>query len=142
MMNDFNRIKKYIPQREPMIMVGNLLSYEDTMAKSSFIIHEDNIFIKDGYFSEAGLLENMAQTAALGKGYEFSLIHKPVPLGFIGGVRNFIVKEIPKVNDELQTVITVKYQMMNVTMADAQVFVDDVLQASCELKIFINPVTS
>jgi len=141
-MNDFNRIKKYIPQREPMIMVGNLLSYEDTVAKSSFIIHEDNIFTKDDYFSEAGLLENMAQTAALGKGYEFSLIHKPVPLGFIGGVRNFIGKEIPKVNDELQTIITVKHKMLNVTMADAQVFVGEVLQAWCELKIFINPETS
>jgi len=142
MMNDFNKIKKYIPQREPMIMVGDLLSYEETIAKSSFVIDEDNIFVKDGCFSEAGLLENMAQTAALGKGYEFSLLHKAVPLGFIGGVRNFVVKAIPKVNDELQTIITVKHKMMNVTMADAQVFVDDVLQASCELKIFINPETS
>lgn len=142
MVNDFNRIKKYIPQREPMIMVGDLLSYEETIVTSFFVIEEDNIFIKDGFFTEAGLLENMAQTAALGKGYEFSLLHKAVPLGFIGGVRNFVVNEIPKVNNKLITTITVKHTMMNVTMADAQVFVNDVLQASCELKIFINPETT
>ena len=141
-MNDFNKVKEYIPQREPMIMVGNLLSYEEISTKSSFVIDLDNILVDGSVFSEAGLLENMAQTAALGKGYEFSLLNKEVPLGFIGGVRNFTVYHLPKINDKLQTTITVKHKMMNVTMADAQVFVKDVLYASCELKIFINPKTT
>ena len=141
-MNDFNKIKNYIPQREPMIMVGNLLSYEEISIKSSFVIDQDNILVDNRVFSEAGLLENMAQTAALGKGYEFSLLNKEVPLGFIGGVRNFAVYHLPKVTDRLETTITVKHKMMNVTMADAQVFVKDVLYASCELKIFINPKTT
>jgi len=132
-------VHKYIPQRDPMIMVDALISHDGTITKSSFSIHEDNVLANQGVFMEAGLLENMAQTAALGKGYEFAEKNEKPPLGFIGAVKNFIVHELPKTGDVLETSVIIKHQVMNASIVKAQVFCNQEEVASSELKIFINP---
>src|ERR1700676_785962 len=58
-----------IPQKPPFVMVGKLLYIDETNTRSSFRITNDNVFVKDNLFQEAGLLENIAQTAALRAGY-------------------------------------------------------------------------
>ncbi|NOR86250.1 MAG: ABC transporter permease, partial [Bacteroidales bacterium] len=65
MSDQFSDIKKFIPQREPMIMVDRLISHTATKTVSSFSILDDNLLLSNHSLSEAGLLENMAQTAAL-----------------------------------------------------------------------------
>jgi len=135
-------VHQYIPQREPMVMVDALISHDGTITKSAFTIHEDNVMADRGVFMEAGLLENMAQTAALGKGYEFGEKNEKPPLGFIGAVKNFIVHELPKTGDVLETLVIIKHQVMNASIVNAQVFCKQEEIASCELKIFINPKTN
>ena len=55
-----------IPQKPPMVMVDKLIFAEEKKVVTSFLIRRDNIFCSDGVFTEAGLIENMAQTAAAG----------------------------------------------------------------------------
>jgi 3-hydroxymyristoyl/3-hydroxydecanoyl-(acyl carrier protein) dehydratase len=64
-----NDITSLIPQKYPFVMVGKLLLVDETLTKSSFVIKSDNLFVKNGFFQEAGLMENIAQTAALRAGY-------------------------------------------------------------------------
>ena len=135
-------VHQYIPQREPMMMVDSLISHDGLITKSSFSILKDNILLSNGVFLEAGLLENMAQTAALGKGYESVEKNKKPPLGFIGAVKNFIVHKLPKTNDILETTVIIKHQVMNASIVNAQVYSHHKEIASCELKIFINPETN
>ena len=135
-------IHQYIPQREPMMMVDALISHDELSTKSSFTILEDNVLANQGVFIEAGLLENMAQTAALGKGYEFVKKNEKPPLGFIGAVKNFIVYELPNTGDVLETTVIIKHQVMNASIVNAQIFCNQEEVASCELKIFINPETN
>jgi len=139
MLKGFHSIKKYIPQREPMIMVDTLLSHDESITKSAFTIATDNVFVSHGEFMEAGLLENMAQTAALGKGYEYAEKNEQPPLGFIGAVKNFKVFHLPKASEVLKTQVTVKHQILNASIVEAEVKNKDLLLASCELKIFLNP---
>lgn len=139
MLKGFQIIKKYIPQREPMMMVDTLISHSEELTKSAFTIANDNVFVSDGKFSEAGLLENMAQTAALGKGYEYAQKNEKPPLGFIGAVKNFKVFHLPKVNETVETQISIKHQVLNASIVDAVVRNNDKDLASCELKIFLNP---
>jgi uncharacterized Fe-S cluster-containing protein len=122
-------------------MVDALISHDELSTKSSFTIHEDNVLVYKDVFMEAGLLENMAQTAALGKGYEFAEKNEKPPLGFIGAVKNFIVHELPKIGDVLETLVIIKHQVMNASIIHAQVFCNQEEIACCELKIFINPET-
>jgi len=62
---DQNIILKLIPQRAPIIMVDALLSFNDTKVVSGLTITSDNMFVQNGYLTEPGLIEHMAQTVAL-----------------------------------------------------------------------------
>ncbi len=118
-------------------MVGRLLYADAVITRSSFVINEDNVFVKDGIFQEAGLMENIAQTAALRAGYMAQLERKPVEAGYIGAVKDFEIFELPKVGDEVVTEITIDNQVFNVTMLTGKVWHDDVLLARCEMKVFM-----
>lgn len=139
MVSGLENIKKYIPQREPMIMVDRLLSHEDRKSVSGFEILADNVFVNLGLFTEAGLLENMAQTAALSKGFEVIEKGEVPPLGFIGAVKSLKVHQLPKVGQVLETEINIKHEVLNASIVEAQVFCHSEIIASCELKIFLNP---
>lgn len=126
-----------IPQKAPFIMVDELLHADETMARCSFIIREDNPLVDQGYFTEGALLENIAQTAAAQAGYMASAQNKPVAAGFIGSVKDFEVFALPKTGDELVTEIAVEGQVFDVTVILGKVWHSDKLLASCEMKIFI-----
>ena len=68
--SDKEQIKALIPQREPIIMVDKLLAYSDIEVKASLTITEENIFTAHNTFTEAGIIEHMAQTIALHSGYK------------------------------------------------------------------------
>jgi len=130
-------IRALIPQKAPFVMVGKLLYADETTTRSSFIITDDNVFVKDGVFQEAGLMENIAQTAALRAGYMAQKDDKPVETGYIGAVKDFEVFGLPKVGDELITEITIQNQIFNVTVIDGKVWHNGNLLAQCEMKVFI-----
>ena len=126
-----------IPQRPPFVMVDKLLYADETITRSSFTILPDNVLVKHGLFQEAGLMENIAQTAALRAGYIASIKTEAVLNGFIGSVRDFEVFALPKVGDELKTEITIENQIFNVTILSGKVWCNEVLIACCEMKVFI-----
>jgi len=117
-------------------MVGKLLSTDETSTKSSFVIQADNVLVKNNVFQEAGLMENIAQTAALRAGYLAEAEHKPVEAGYIGAVKNFEIFNLPKVGDELTTEITIENQVFNVTVFSGKVWHNNELLAQCEMKVF------
>ena len=119
-------------------MVGKLLYNDDNTTRSSFLIHADNVFVKDGLFQEGGLLENMAQTAALRAGYLAQSENEPIAVGYIGPVKDFEVFDLPKVGDELTTEIAIENQVFDVTVISGKVWHNDILLAQCEMKLFIS----
>ena len=126
-----------IPQKPPFVMVSKLLHVDETTTKSSFIIEQDNVFLKNGVFQEAGLMENIAQTAALRSGYMANTINKPVANGYIGAIKDLEIFGLPKAGDELITEIAIENQVFNVTVLSGKVWHDGNLLAQCEMKVFI-----
>lgn len=126
-----------IPQKPPFVMVSKLLHVDETTAKSSFIIAPDNVFVKNGLFQEAGLMENIAQTAALRSGYMTNAENKPVANGYIGAIKDLEIFGLPKMGDELITEIAIENQVFNVTVLSGKVWHDGNLLAQCEMKVFI-----
>jgi len=135
-------VRNYIPQRSPMVMVDALLSYSAEEAKTAFMVKPDNVLLEEDCLSEAGLLEHVAQSAALGKGYEFALKNEKPPLGFLGAVKKLKIMQLPKPGQQIETQIILKHVIMNASVVEAKVFVANEMIASCELSIFINPKTS
>ena len=72
-------------------------------------------------FQEAGLLENMAQTAALGAGYLAKAENRPVVSGYIAAVNNLEVFGLPGVGDELITEVKIENHIFNVTVISGKV---------------------
>ena len=131
-------ITGYIPQRPPMVMVGKLLSVEGTRTLTSFLISEDNLFCEDGQFVEAGLMENIAQTAAAGAGYRSLLKNETPPQGFIGGVKNLVIHSLPVVGDLLITEVSVEHEVFDATVINGRITVNEKAVAECEMKIFLS----
>jgi 3-hydroxymyristoyl/3-hydroxydecanoyl-(acyl carrier protein) dehydratase len=135
-------VTKLIPQEPPMVMVDSLLAHKGSKTLTGFSIEEGNIFVSGGVFSEAGIIENMAQSAALRIGWIAMLENttegdfKP-PIGVIGSVKNYKLYRLPIVNSKLETEIRVQTEIFNATMIKAMVTTDGDLLAEAELKIFI-----
>lgn len=117
-------------------MVSKLISMDENNTRSSFIINDDNVFVKDDLFQEAGLMENIAQTAALRAGYIAQTENKPVVVGYIGAISAFEVYDLPKVNEEIITEITIENQIFDVTVLSGKVWLNENLLAKCEMKVF------
>ncbi len=133
-------ISKYLPQREPMLMVDALLEYYPGHTLSAFCPQADNVFISGDYFNESGMIENMAQTAALGIGY-FALKNKQeVPLGFIGAIKNLKIYRRPQIGQSIKTKITLLHEVLNASIAKAEIYLNQEKIAEGEYKIFLNPL--
>ena len=131
-------ILSLIPQRAPFVMVDKLLYADETSAITNFLINEKNIFVVNGKFREAGLVENMAQTAAAHAGHISSTQKKIPAIGYIGDVKNLEIVELPEIDDELETEIKIENQIFEVTIITGKITCKKKLIASCEMKIFIS----
>lgn len=127
-----------IPQRAPFVMVERLLHSDEQGAKTSLSVRSENIFLENGYFTEPGLVENIAQTAAARIGYICRSENKPVPVGYIGAVQNLKIYTLPENGSEIETEILIKNQVFNVTVIAGTIRLQEKVMAECEMKIFIN----
>jgi predicted hotdog family 3-hydroxylacyl-ACP dehydratase len=135
-------ITDLLPQREPMVMVSNLLQCEEQLYITSFRIRNDNVFVSEGYMREPGLIENIAQTAAAGAGYNSLKNKREVPVGYIGAVKNLVIHSLPSVDSEIITKVFIEYEVMNATLIKGVIFLDEQLIAECDMKIFLSPVVN
>src|SRR5580704_1734385 len=107
-MTTSEHIHQLIPQRPPFVMVDRLLHANEHQAISSFRVRAENIFVVNGKLLEAGLVENIAQTAAARAGH-FSDTQKKIPvIGYIGDIKNLEIAGLPKINDDLETEIIIE----------------------------------
>ncbi len=136
-MSSAKNILSLIPQQPPFVMIDTLHHSDEKITRTGFQITAENVLAFDGEFTEAGLLENIAQTAAARAGYIASIENKPVRVGYIGAVKNFEVFSLPKINDTLITEIQIEDQVFEVTMISGKVWCNEQLIAQCDMKIFL-----
>ena len=128
---------KYIPQAAPFEMIDALVSATETTSTTQFTIRENHLFVENGFFTEPGLIENMAQTAAAGTGFIAAQKKEPVPVGFIGAIKNFEVTQLPAIGESILTTTKVLHQVMNATVVHASVHLNQRIIAEAEFKIFL-----
>ena len=125
-----------IPQAPPMAMVDGLVVSNGELTVSQLVIDKQNIFCKDGFFQEPGLIENIAQTAALRAGYMAKQNNEEVVTGYIGSVKKLKIYTLPKDTDTLQTRITVQHELLTASVIKGEVFVNNNKVAEGEMTIF------
>ncbi len=131
-------IHEVLPQQEPFVMISRIVQLDAVRTTCEMEIRPDNIFVEDGRFSASGLIENIAQTCAARIGYiNKFMLKKSVQIGFIGAIRKLEVFDLPKVGQQISTIVEVKEEVFGMTLASAQVLQDDHILASTEMKIAI-----
>lgn len=100
-------IKSFLPHREPMLMVDHVYELSEQNVKTVFKIKENNLFVKNGFFAEVGLIENAAQTCSSIVGQSFFLddnheLKKGVEvIGFISGIKKAKIYSVPRLGDTI-----------------------------------------
>ncbi|MNK36756.1 (3R)-hydroxymyristoyl-ACP dehydratase [compost metagenome] len=145
-------IQNYLPHRAPMLMVDLILDIDANFVETIFLIKEDNIFVQNTVFIEAGLIENTAQTcsAIVGKKYFFDdngIENENVNvIGFISALKSVKIHALPKVGD---TIIT-KANLVSKFVGDdytlctmkCKSLVEDQILLECEINLFIQKTIS
>lgn len=137
-----SNIPEFLPQADPFVMVDALVEQDETKSISSFTPGTGHFFANDSKFKVAGMLENIAQTAALRSGYSFSQMkqedaeQKKPPVGFIGSVKKMKLSFLPDASKELKTTITVKHTIGQISVIEG--VVEQGAEAlKCEMNIFL-----
>jgi 3-hydroxyacyl-[acyl-carrier-protein] dehydratase len=130
-------ILPYIPQRAPIVMIDTLVSVNEKITETSFTILEGTLFVHDHKMQEPGLIENIAQTAAAGVGYTCALNNVPVPVGFIGAIKNLTIHYLPSVGEKIETRVEVLEEIFDMSLIKGESFVNGKPVLSCEMKIVL-----
>jgi len=136
-----NDVIGLIPQKPPMVMVDRLYECEDGKAITGFTITKENILVRDGFLSEAGLIENMAQSSALMTGWlakEKAGGEPGLEAGVIGGIKDFRLYFLPAAGSDILTEIIIAHRIGNATIVNGKITSGNKISAECELKIFIS----
>lgn len=131
------QIHTLIPQRAPIVMVDSFYGVDEHLSYTGLTINESNIFCSDAVFSECGVIEHIAQSAAARVGYIYTNKGEPVPLGFIGSVDKMTFHQLPHAGDTLHTTLKVEQEVFDITMVSATVYAGEKLIAEGLLKIFL-----
>jgi|TARA_B110000211_G_scaffold114119_1_gene132344 3-hydroxyacyl-[acyl-carrier-protein] dehydratase len=130
-------VKLIIPQREPIIMIDEIVNHSDVKTTTSLTINKTNIFVEENIFQSSGLIENMAQSSAARMGIQTNKEGNKPLLGYIASIKNLIVNRLPEVGEKILTEIIIVNKINNIIVIKAEGKVDNIIISSCELKVFI-----
>ncbi len=141
--------KNFLPHRGSMLMVKDLLAIDDESVSSGLPILESCIFVKNGVLTEAGLIENAAQTstAIVGQGFflEDDLTGESNKLvGYISAIRKVEVFQLPKIGAYLTTKASLVSRLDTDSVCICNVkcstFVENKLIVDCTFNFLIHEV--
>ena len=134
-------IHTVLPQQEPFVMIETLTNFEMTTSTTETTIKESNIFVNDGRFSAAGMMENIAQTCAARIGFHNKyILKKDVQVGFIGAIRNYVINKLPEVGSTIVTRVDILEEILGMTLANAEIRCNDEVIATAEIKLAVRTV--
>ncbi len=126
-----------LPQTSPMLMIDALVSSDQEKTITNLTISEENIFCINGKFREPGIIENMAQTAAVRSGFNAKNNNEKLKTGYIGTVKNLNIYFLPNRNQIITTKLFLKTEIGNISVIAASVTCQNQLIAECEMTIIL-----
>lgn len=130
-------LKKLIPQKDPIVMISSLETYQENALQSSFLVTKECIFIQDVELAETGLIEHMAQSVALHTGYSFYLQNLPAPIGYIGAIQHVEIHLLPKIGQTIYSDVKIIQEFFGVTLVEIITKLDGKIIAKAQMKTVI-----
>ena len=128
-----------IPQRDPILMVDELLEAVPDGGTATLTVRPGNYFLgEDGRMEETGLLEHIAQSASAVAGHHALAAGATTsPVGYIGEIKKFHCHRLPQTGEELRTTVWLGPEAEGVTLLAAETHADGELVADTQMKIYI-----
>jgi len=133
-----DELLKYIPQRPPFVLVDKLINVGANEISTGFTVPSTHAMVDSGILNGGGMIENIAQSAAIHIGYQCLHQNKIVPLGYIASIKNLNIHGRAKAGDELITEIKILKEVMQVNIISGKIKIGNQPIAECELRVFIN----
>lgn len=137
MLASHDEVMSLIPHRPPFVQVDGLISADESVFVTEFLIKKDNLLVNNGLFLESGMLENIAQSAALGFGYNGQKEGEAPKVGYIGAISRVSVFELPAVDEKIKTQVAVTHRMGPVVLVSGTCFRGDEKLLEAEIKLVI-----
>jgi predicted hotdog family 3-hydroxylacyl-ACP dehydratase len=126
-----------IPQRPPMVMIDQLTSSGEKLARGHLFIKESNVFCHEGHLQEAGLIEFITQTAAAYEGYLQVSAQKEVKPGFLSVIKHLVIHSLPAINTEVQSEIKVENELLGYTFITGRILQYNSVIAEGEMRFLM-----
>lgn len=128
-----------IPQRDPILMVDELLEAAPDGGTATLTVRPGNYFLdEDGRMEEAGILEHIAQSASAVAGrHAVAAGAASPPVGYIGEIRKFKCHRLPREGETLHTTITLGAEAGGVTLLRGETRAGNALVADTQMKIYL-----
>ncbi len=142
-------IKKFLPHREPMLMVDSILTINTDSVVVEYSISSDCVFIIDDVLTETGLIENAAQACSAIVGQSFFDLDDlegkgNKVIGYISAIKKVEIHQLPKVNDILITkaklISRYDSEDLSVCTISGSTFRNDDLIVDCTMNFLIHEV--
>ncbi|HLW62147.1 MAG TPA: hypothetical protein VKY33_01985 [Flavobacterium sp.] len=141
-------IKNFLPHQPPMLMVDTVKRITVDEVETEFYIAADNIFVKENFFSETGLIENAAQTCSAISGQFYFTEEKPKNctinpqvLGFISSIKKIQIHQLPQKETSISSkAILISHSQTDnyaICVLKVSVFNQDTLFLEGELNLFL-----
>jgi predicted hotdog family 3-hydroxylacyl-ACP dehydratase len=129
-------IKQLLPQRHPFVMVDKIISIDSSSITTSFLVTPQNILLHNNRLAEAGIIENIAQTAAARLGYITTRArNNKIKTGLIGEIKNLTIDTLPKVGEKIITNVKIKNEILETLIISALLKSNNKQIAYGEMKI-------
>jgi predicted hotdog family 3-hydroxylacyl-ACP dehydratase len=128
-------ITALLPQGPPFVMVDKLVYSDGHLTCTTFRITPGNPLVEKGRLSAAGLMENIAQTAAAGAGYAARAVNEGVRPGYIISVKDLDIRALPEIEAELMTEITITARVADIIVISGKTTCRGEVIATGEMKI-------
>ena len=140
---------KFLPHRGSMLMVKDLLGIDNESVSSGLLILENCIFVKNGVLTEAGLIENAAQTSTAIVGQSFftedDITGESNKLvGYISAIKKVEIFQLPKVGEYITTKASLVSRLDTASVCicniNCSTFIEGKLIVDCTFNFLIHEV--
>ncbi|MCB0792689.1 MAG: hypothetical protein H6595_09025 [Flavobacteriales bacterium] len=131
-------VLRYLPQRPPIILVDEMLERGPDHIITGITVRPDDLFVEDDHMREGGLIEHVAQSAALGIGLSKAAeADGAPPIGFIGSVSRLRIARTPRIGERLRTEVRTQHRIGPVEVVQGLVRSNGEEIATMEMKVFL-----
>ncbi|MCH2490160.1 MAG: hypothetical protein MK211_08430 [Flavobacteriales bacterium] len=129
------QMEQLLPHRDPMVLVDTLVEHSEDRALVQLTVMSSTLFVSEGKLVASGLIEHMAQAAALHAGYSKYQQNLPTQEGYIAAIKEVEITKVPEVGDRIATEVQLTFSAAELSQVQVTSRVGDNVFAAATMTV-------